>query len=489
MKISRVMSTQHPDNVTIPFFVENSIMNGDDEVKEAFHVFSDLGIDEQLWDAEGKEVDNFVVKKLLSKHQDYFQKNILGKNKFLTLRVPNPEVEKDEGKILLETLHSIPRNGDIGKKFYRQDSSPIFEIMLPMCSSDKQLIRVHEYYKQIIVGLEEKALFKGDLSLKEWLGELYPKDIRVTPLFETKEAILNADKYVEQYLNFEKIKELQRVWFARSDPALNYGSLANVLIAKIGLMKLYNLKKKIFVDILPILGCGSSPFRGNFKPTNVRSMLKGYPSVQTFTAQSAFKYDFPLKEVMSGIEEIKNTQRKKPFEIDEEFGKKMIDKIEKDYQDSIKLLAPFINEMSQYIPPRRKRKLHIDLFGYARENKGIHLPRAITFCASAYSLGLPPEILGLSTLTSSEIDTVSTSYTTIDKDIQDALKYYNKDNLHYFPLEIQKKIQKALELFSFTIDEEQKKETSHILDAFKKKNTEELKERILHAGRIRQFLG
>ncbi|MBI2112263.1 phosphoenolpyruvate carboxylase, partial [Candidatus Woesearchaeota archaeon] len=200
MKISRVMSTQHPDNVTIPFFVENSIMNGDDEVKEAFHVFSDLGIDEQLWDAEGKEVDNFVVKKLLSKHPDYFQKNILGKNKFLTLRVPNPEVEKDEGKILLETLHSIPRNGDIGKKFYRQDSSPIFEIMLPMCSSDKQLIRVHEYYKQIIIGLEEKSLFKGDLSLKEWLGELYPKDIRVTPLFETKEAILNADKYIEEYI-------------------------------------------------------------------------------------------------------------------------------------------------------------------------------------------------------------------------------------------------------------------------------------------------
>src|SRR3989338_4946447 len=114
MKISRVLSTQHPDNVTIPFFAENSVMNGDDEVKEAFHVFSDLGIDEQLWDAEGKEVDNFVVKKLLAKHQDYFQKTVLGEDKFLTLRVPNPEVEKDEGKILLETLHSIPRNADLG---------------------------------------------------------------------------------------------------------------------------------------------------------------------------------------------------------------------------------------------------------------------------------------------------------------------------------------------------------------------------------------
>jgi len=489
MKISRVLSTQHPDNVTIPFFAENSVMNGDDEVKEAFHVFSDLGIDEQLWDAEGKEVDNFVVKKLLAKHQDYFQKIVLGENKFLTLRVPNPEVEKDEGKILLETLHSIPRNADLGKMFYKQDSAPIFEVMLPMCSSEKQLIRVHEYYKQMIIGLQQKSMVPGDLTMREWLGDMSPKNIRVTPLFETKEAILEADKHVEKYMKYENIKGLQRVWFARSDPALNYGSLANVLLAKIGLQRLHHLQEKTSIEILPILGCGSAPFRGNFKPTNVSSMLKGYPSVQTFTAQSAFKYDFPLQEVIHGIEEIKHTKRKKPFPIDEDFGKKMIEKIEKDYQQSITLLAPLINQMSLYIPPRRKRKLHIDLFGYARQNKGVHLPRAITFCAALYSLGLPPEILGLSALTSQEIDKIRSSYTTVDTDLKDALMYFNKDNLHYFPLEVQKKVQKAVKLFSFEVDEEHNKETSKIMAAFKNRNAEEIKERVVKAGKIRKFLG
>ncbi len=35
------------------------------EVTEAFYVFSVLGIEEQMGDFEGKEVDEFVVKKLL----------------------------------------------------------------------------------------------------------------------------------------------------------------------------------------------------------------------------------------------------------------------------------------------------------------------------------------------------------------------------------------------------------------------------------------
>ncbi len=482
------MSTQHPDNVTIPFFAENSVMNGDDEIKEAFFVFSELGIDEQLWDTEGKEADNFVVKKLLSNHPDFFKKNILGKDKFITLRVPNPEIETDEGKILMEAMHSIPRNADLGKKFYGNYSAPIFETFLPMCSSEKEIIRVHEYYKRFVIGKQKEQMYDNDISLADWVGELHPADIRVTPLFETKEALLNADKYVEKYIQFEKIKEMQRVWFARSDPAMNYGSLANVLLAKIGLNRLHLLQQKTSVEILPILGCGSAPFRGNFKPGNVEHMLKGYPSVQTFTAQSAFKYDFPLKEVIDGIEKIKSTKRKEPLPIDEEFCTNLINKIEKDYQGSIQLLAPIINKISHYVPPRRKRKLHIDLFGYSRESKGVTLPRAITFCASLYSLGLPPDLLGLSTLTASEIETVRQYYPTIDLDIADALKLFNKNNLHIFPLEVQKKITNALKLFEYEVDEKHAELTAKAASAFAH-GSEELREMIMRAAQVRKFLG
>jgi len=483
------MSTQHPDNVTSPFFAKEVVMSGDDEIEEAFYTYSHLNVDEQLWDSEGKEVDNFVVKKLFSRYPSYFQKQVLGKDKFLTMRGPNPDVEKSEGKILLEALNSIPRNFDIGKIFYGKDVPPIFEVVIPMCFSEKNLIRVHEYYKKYIINTQHTSIIKDDIKISDWLGKFSPENIRVTPLFETKDAIINADKYVEKYIEFEKIENLQRVWFARSDPALNYGSTATVLIEKIGLLKLHDLQEKLSIEMLPIIGCGSAPFRGNFKPTNVMDMVSEYPSIQTFTLQSAFKYDFPLKDVLNGIEKIKETKRKNPLYVDVNQSINYINKMEKEYISSIKLLAPMINMMSEYVPQRRKRKLHIDLFGYSRSAEGIHLPRAISFCASLYSLGLPPEILGLSVLDEKEIEQIRQSYQGIDQDLADAFQYVNKENLSYFPIEIKKKVLKVLNMFEYEVDARHKEITSDIMKAFKKRDVMAIQNGIVKAGSLRQFLG
>ncbi|GAG41315.1 unnamed protein product, partial [marine sediment metagenome] len=128
MKIPRCMSTQHPDNVHLPFFAESSDLGGEDEIQEAFYAYSHLGCDEQMWDAEGKEVDGFVVKKLLTKYPDYFTKTRLGKDIFLTIRVPNPVEEKAEAKVLIETLESIPRSFDAANLFFNDDIAPIFEV-------------------------------------------------------------------------------------------------------------------------------------------------------------------------------------------------------------------------------------------------------------------------------------------------------------------------------------------------------------------------
>lgn len=79
MKVPRCMSTQHPDNVNPPFFAAEPELGGEDEIREAYYVFSHLGCDEQMWDCEGKEVDNYVVKKLLTKYQAFFQNMCLGR--------------------------------------------------------------------------------------------------------------------------------------------------------------------------------------------------------------------------------------------------------------------------------------------------------------------------------------------------------------------------------------------------------------------------
>ena len=489
MNIPRIMSTQHPDNVTAPFFSENSIMHGDDEVKEAFYAFSHLGAEEQLWDAEGKEVDMFVVKKLLSRYSLYFKSHILGKEKFLTLRVPNPDVEKNEGKILLEALHSIPRVFDLGKAFYHQPHAPVFEVVIPMCFSEKNLIRVHEYYRKYIIQSQHKPITEDDISVAEWLGELQPNDIRVTPLFETKDAILNADEYVEKYIQHCNIQELQRVWFARSDPALNYGSLSAVLLGKIGLQRLHKLQERTGIKIYPMLGCGSAPFRGNFTPLNVHAMLQAYPSMQTFTAQSAFKYDYGSQKVVKAIETIKNTPRGEPIPVDEKAMETIIDKASQQYQQEIHLVADLVNKMSVHVPSRRKRKLHTDLFGYARKQGNLKLPRAIKFCASLYSLGIPPDLLGLSVLTSEDLNKVRECYKTIDKDMADALKWYNPNALQHLPTLLQVRLKQALSLFNYEPDTAHQQATDEVWNAFLSNNTTALEESIIEAARIRRFLG
>lgn len=486
--VSRTLSTQHPDNVHHPFFSDSPELGGEDEIKEVFYAYSHIHCREQLWDCEGKEVDNFVVKKLFNKYGSYFSRHKLGKDVFLTLRVPNPNVEKNEAKVLLETLESIPRNFDAAKLFYNDEIAPIFEIALPMASDYRELARIAEYYRRYVVGKQHSRL-SNDITIAEWIGKFQPENLRIIPLIETKDEILSPEKIIEPYVRQENVDDYQRVWLARSDPALNYGNLATVLMLKISFQKLAGLQEKISVDMLPILGCGSAPFRGNFKPTNARNCVMGYPSVHTFTLQSAFKYDYSIHQVNKAVDFLNKSRPSRPVAVEEKMCIKVIEKLIEEYQKQVKLIARFVNDIAPYVPSRRKRKLHIGLFGYSRSVSGIKLPRAITFCASLYSYGLPPELLGLNALTGSEIDYIRGIYPNFDSDLKDSLQYLNKSNLRIFPNEIISRVKKAASLVSCDADEKHEKITSIILQDLKRRDYKQLTENITRAGFIRGFLG
>src|SRR5262249_1423510 len=94
-KISATMATQHPDHANIPYWKKEAFINAQEETKEAFLAFSELGINEYKWDWEGKLVDESVLEKLFSQHFSFFQKYSLGKERFLTFRLPNPKVETE----------------------------------------------------------------------------------------------------------------------------------------------------------------------------------------------------------------------------------------------------------------------------------------------------------------------------------------------------------------------------------------------------------
>lgn len=485
------MSTQHPDNVTVPFFAQGPVMEGMDEVREAYYAFSHLGCDEQMWDFEGKEVDEFVVEKLLTTYDGFFRAFPLGQEVYLTLRVPNPAVDKAQGKILLEVLQGIPRSYDVARLFYGEDVVPVFEIIFPMTTAAEELNRVLRYYQVFVTGKEEAVLSPGDLPLKEWIGAFHPKAIHLIPLIEDKESLLRADAIVRDYLR-DKDLPYQRVFLARSDPALNYGSLAASLLVKGALSRLGRLERELGIPIYPILGAGSAPFRGNFRPDTVERYLVEHPSVQTFTIQSAFKYDHPAPAIIRAIETIQGTPRRDPLSVGPE--RRVLDLINRTsacYQRQVRALAPLVNAVAPAVPRRRMRKLHIGLFGYSRSIGGVSLPRAIPFCAALYSLGLPPELLGLSCLGQEDLAVVKEIYPGFEADLQDALRYLNDEVYTLLPPIEAEEIRKTLRLLRLTPspDQAHREITAKVIKRIGAGGVEGLGDFILQAAWIRRFLG
>ncbi|MFA4830875.1 MAG: phosphoenolpyruvate carboxylase [Patescibacteria group bacterium] len=485
IQVPKCMSTQHPDNVHQPFFVENSLIGGEDEIQEAFYAFSHLGCDEQMWDFEGKEVDNFVVKKLLTKNEPFFRQKKLGRDVFLTYRVPNPDVERGEAKILLETLENIPRSYDAARLFYGEDITPIFEVILPMATNAKAINRIYHYYKDFVAGKQDKKLSDDGMTIGEWIGDFKPQAVNVIPLFEDKTHMLAGAAILKEYLSDKKV-EYQRVFLARSDPAVNYGHLGAVLLVKIAAQRLYKLKEELGIPIYPILGAGSAPFRGNLRPQNVDNIIKGYPSIHTFTIQSSFKFDNPPEMVQSAIKKLRESRDLTPVPVDEERALTLLEKYSAEYIRQVKKLAPVINEMAAQVPKRRKRKLHIGLFGYSRSMDEVTLPRAITFTAAMYSLGAPPELLGLNALSDDDISFVKSIYPSVEKDLSDAYMFANPES-PFLPPEVLSAVKRILP--DAAVESGHRCLTDEIISSIKAMDRRDLSNAVAQAADLRGFLG
>ena len=172
------MSTQHPDNVAMPFFAQSAPLTAEDEVREAYYAFSHLGCDEQMWDFEGKEVDGHVVEKLLSTYESFFAEHPIGESVHLTPRIPNPALEPTQAKIVLEVLQSLPRHADIARVFYDRERPPILELIHPMTTSARELDRVREYYERFVAGMEHETLGSDERELGAWFGSFSPPTVR-----------------------------------------------------------------------------------------------------------------------------------------------------------------------------------------------------------------------------------------------------------------------------------------------------------------------
>lgn len=486
----RVMSTQHPDNATLPFFVDGEVVEGDDEIQEAYYVYSHLGCDEQMWDFEGKEGDEYAVQKLLSRQTEFFENSILGEDVRLTVRGPNPDVQPTEAKVLLEILESVPRSYDAAATFAEEcgieEFAPIHEVIIPLVTSAEQLLLVRRYYEEFVVGKADKKV-TGGRTVADWVGEFEPDTVSVIPLLEDREHILDIDGIVGEYVRGTGVKE-QRVFLARSDPALNYGSLSSDLLNRVALSRIVDLEERESIDVYPMLGAGSAPFRGGLSPENAGSVADAYPSVETFTAQSTFKYDRSVEEVRDGVETLKEAERDEPPAVDEDRALETVDRLADAYSDQIGVVASTVNRIADFVPGRRARRLHVGLFGYSREVGENALPRAITYTAALYSVGLPPEMLGVHGLTGDDLDFVDDTFPLFYDNLEEAVSRYNPRAPDFLGLE-REEVEEALELVDAETDNEHLEATDSVIDGMENGNPDAVRNGVRQAASERGFLG
>jgi phosphoenolpyruvate carboxylase len=426
------MATQHPDNANAPYWSQTNdpFIAAHQESRESVICFRDFGAKEYMWDWEGKHADASVIDKLFSEYYEYFSNNALGRDKYLTFRLPN--IWEEKGYSLLQAMSVILSSEDFARDLgFKQ--RPLFEVILPMTERADQLMHMHKLFQKLAHFKSNE--FSIDLADNSNQLELIP----LVESIESQQAITELLKeYVKLYKNqFGKNPEYIRPFFARSDPALISGLLATTIANKLALARVYEFSKKTSIPVFPIAGVGSLPFRGGLSPDTIDSYLAEYPGMRTVTIQSSFRYDYPLAKVKAAIAKLESEMPKtKPLEINPDTQKRLsviAGEAAKVYQATLKGVAPDMKKFFAAVPKRRERRQHIGLLAYGRSMGSQKLPRAITFTAGFYSIGVPPELIGfgraLANMSADDIALLKTEYKSMYEDLDRAGRYLNTDNL------------------------------------------------------------
>ncbi|MFH1012248.1 MAG: phosphoenolpyruvate carboxylase [Candidatus Peregrinibacteria bacterium] len=429
-KIPATMATQHPDNARAAYFNNKKFLNTTDEIEECYRCFQELKCTEYMWDWEGKFVDEAVVERFFQQYYDFFKKTQLGKDIFLTFRIPN--IDEESGLRLARAYMAILTADDLAQELGLH-APPVFEVILPMTKNAAQLLNVKKTFHQV-------EQFKKQAFRTQRKGDY---EFHVIPLFEGVDDLCGADRVLADYIEgskkaFGKKPPYLRPFMARSDPALNSGSIPATLSNKVALQKFYEVGERYKVPMYPIIGTGCLPFRGGVNPETIAEAIDEFAGVRTVTVQSAFRYDYPLEDVKRAIRLI---ERKLPELEFTPLSKKEIQDVlwvnrvfGGYYQRTIEPLAEMINELGTKVPSRRERMLHIGLFGYSRGMGKVSLPRAINFTATFYCLGVPPEFIGSGrglrdAMKAGKLKTIEKFYHNLRADFIHAGKFLNKENL------------------------------------------------------------
>lgn len=445
MKIPKTMMTQHPDNSTEYISIQQ-------EPEEALFSLlpqnsGGLGIDEVMIDFEGKLTPYHQP---LQVANELLHNNLIpGKDVFITPRLSSADKETVFRQLMC-IMAAVETNFSMFEKTQYQ---AIKEVIVPMCESSQDLLNTLYRIQSVI-----------ELGNKNFNIKFHKNSINIIPLFEDVVSLVNIDNLLEEFIGgLRKKPPYIRFMIGRSDSALSYGMVSSVLAVILSISKAKKLEKRFPVKIYPIMGCGSLPFRGQLTYENIENFLRTYSGVKTITIQSALRYDHGFdktRKLVKFIEENIDKYKAKDLSGEEIYLiKDFITIFTKHYLKSFLKIAEIASNMSIFIPKNRDRlasskkglsyhREFVDLnkFTTILENEktkeellkidtkvNTNIPRAITFTASMYTIGMPPEFLGTGRALKDVkdkygdygIEKLTEIYPQIKSDLEFALKYAN----------------------------------------------------------------
>jgi len=490
-KIPTTMMTQHPDSATRYVPVQ-------EEPKEAIdalnHVPEGLGIEEIMIDFEGKLTPYHQTAQVV---MELLQNGLTpGKDVFVTPRVANARKETAFRQIMaflsvMETIISA-------KKF--SNIQAVIEIILPMASSSKELIEVKKRIDAVVQLTHQEFGMNDELDI-----------LQIIPLFEEVPELLKIDTIIREYITEQKKNgykaDYLRFMLGRSDSALSYGNTAAVLANRIALSKAYSVGQELGIDVYPIFGGGALPFRGHISLENIDNVLKTYPGLRTITIQSGIRYDQSREKVQKLTEILKERlPNSKPNIYTEDELIKLYNYVgifTSSYLENFYKIIPSVARLSDYMPRQRDRLARNSGVGYARDiakpsdiakfvteaqiseelsklnnDMQVALPRAITYTASLYSIGLPPVFLGtgnglkkiISMYGQKGLEDIINEYPSLKADLEFDSRFVNITNIRKFFSEdiandLVEEILYCAELFNLKLPTEKDRQTDvyHVL--------------------------